>query len=147
MMIFPVALIMHQHSAVANEVGVEILYLKVVDSNGFFQAFGDHIGDDSFGAIGKPHDHAGVQSTCLDPAFALNVEGMLRGGVDGLGLAVLGGNGHMGELAGGVDEGTGDFLVGDLAGSPILCQNHITRLDAFNGDQARRCSNGRTIII
>lgn len=85
------ALIMHQHPAVANEVGMEILYLKVVDSNGFFQALGDNIGDDSFGAIGKPHDHAGVQSTCLDPALALNVEGMLRGGVDGFGLAVLGG--------------------------------------------------------
>ena len=83
------ALIVHQHPAVANEVGVEILYLKVVDSNGFFQAFSDHISDDSFGAISQPHDHAGVQGACLDPALALNVEGMLRGCVDSLGLAVL----------------------------------------------------------
>ena len=136
-------LIMHQHPSVTNEVGMEILYLKVVDSNGFFQALGDNIGDDSFGAIGQPHDHAGVQGACLDPALALNVEGMLRGGVDGLGLAVLGGNGHMGDLAGGIDESTGNFLVGDFAGFLIFCQHHIARLDTFNGDQARRCGNGR----
>ena len=38
----------------------------------------------------------------------------------------------MGDLIGGVDEGTNDFLVSNLAGLLIRRQNHITGLGSYS---------------
>lgn len=126
---------MHQNAGLADEVGVEIRDFEVIDSDGFFQAFVGDILDGALGAVGEPDGHAGVESAGLHPALAFHVEGVLRGGIDDLRLALAVGDGHVGDLVRGVDEGADDLFVGDLAGFLVGCQNHIAGLDHLNGDQ------------
>lgn len=107
--------IMHQHTTLTNKVSMETLDLEVVDGDRLLKALVGDVLDSTLGAVGEPNGHACVERACLDPAQALHIEGMFRGGIDGLLLALGVLNGHMGDLVRGVDEGTDDFLVGNLA--------------------------------
>lgn len=80
--------IMYQYTTLANEVGMEIRNLEVVDGNRFLKALVGDIFDGTLGAVGKPDGHARMEGACLDPAQAFHIEGMFRGGIDGLQLAL-----------------------------------------------------------
>lgn len=138
--------VVYQYSTFSNKVGVEISNLKVVNSNRMFKSFGYDIGNNGFRAVCKPYNHASMQSASIDPSLSFNIEGVVRGGINGFSLAILRGNCHMGNLVGDIRESLNDFLVGDLTGFFVLSQDHITGLDVFdcnqtNGGNNRRSSN------
>lgn len=106
--------IMHQHTTLTNKVSMEILDLEVVDGDGLLQALVGDVLNGALGTVGEPDGHTGMERACLAPAHALHIEGVLRSGINGLLLALGVLNGHMGDLVRGVDEGTDNFLAGNL---------------------------------
>ena len=134
---------MNQYPAVANKVGVEISNLKVVNSNRMFKSFGYDIGNNGFRAVCKPYNHASMQSASIDPTLSFNIEGVVRGGINGFGLAVLCGYCHMGNLVGDIRESLNDFLISNFTGFFVLCQDHITGLDVLNCNQTNGGNNRR----
>ena len=79
---------MDKCSALTNKVSMEIRNLEVVDGNRFLKALVRDVFNCTLGAIGKPDGHARMEGACLDPAQAFHIEGMFRGGIDGLLLAL-----------------------------------------------------------
>ena len=87
----------------------------IVGADGGNSILKPNILNDGLSAFSEPDNHACTKRTGIDPALAFDIERMLGSRVDGflLALGIL--NGHMDDIIRGVDEGTDDFFVGNLA--------------------------------
>ena len=74
---------MHQHTCVADIIGVEVLNLEVVDCNGCFeQLMLDHLNHYIL-AVALNENVARAQVDCVNPALLWLVERMRRGSGNG----------------------------------------------------------------